>query len=391
MLRVAPQPDKRLILGLLYLTAVVQGLTLVTFPAASAIFTSPSAFNLSSAQYGAMFIPQVALAILASALGPRFASRFGLRGVLLLGLGGDVLSMALLSASPLALGSPRAFVLLCVATGALGLGFGAAVMALNTLVEGLSPGRADRAVLALNALLGLGTALAPLLVALFSALGAWWALPALMTVFAAALLAIFAAWRAPLGSFSQAVAADALPSRFWLYALAALLYGIVETLNGNWATLYLSTEHHVAARDASFALTAFWVMVTLGRVGFALADPWLPSRKVYVALPLLLALVFQATAHVQGAATGVICFAAAGLACSALLPLTISFAGGEFPRLAATMSGELIASYQIGYGVAAFGVGPLREFDGLAFSTIYAAGGLVALVLALVAWRLGRS
>ena len=390
MLRAAPQPAKRLILGLLYLTGVVQGLTLVTFPAASAIFTSPSAFNLSSAQYGAMFIPQVALAILASALGPRLASRFGLRGVLLLGLGGDVLSMALLSASPLALGSEKAFVLLCVATGALGLGFGATVMALNTLVEGLSPGRADRAVLTLNALLGLGTALAPLLVTLFSALGAWWALPLLMTVLAAVLFAIFAAWRAPLGSFGQGVAAGDLPSRFWLYASAALLYGIVETLSGNWATLYLSAELHVAARDASFALAAFWIMVTLGRVGFAVADPWLPSRRVYMALPFLLAFVFQAIAHAQGAAAGVMCFGAAGLACSAFLPLSISLAGEEFPRLAATMSGELIASYQIGYGVAAFGVGPLREFGGLAFSTIFAAGGGVALMLAFVAWRLGR-
>ena len=51
-------------------------------------------------------------------------------------------------------------------------------MALNTLVEGLSPDRADGAVLALNALLGLGTALAPVLVALFTGLGAWWALAA---------------------------------------------------------------------------------------------------------------------------------------------------------------------------------------------------------------------
>ena len=85
------------------------------------------------------------------------------------------------------------------------------------------------------------------------------------------------------------------------------------------------------------------------------------------------------------------CFGAAGLACSAFLPLSISLAGEEFPRLAATMSGELIASYQIGYGVAAFGVGPLREFGGLAFSTIFAAGGGVALMLAFVAWRLGRS
>ena len=48
--------------------------------------------------------------------------------------------MALLSASPLLIGFGAAFVLLCFATGALGFGFGATVMALNALVEGLSPG-----------------------------------------------------------------------------------------------------------------------------------------------------------------------------------------------------------------------------------------------------------
>jgi choline dehydrogenase-like flavoprotein len=52
-----------------------------------------------------------------------------------------------------------------------------------------------------------------------------------------------------------------LPPRFWLYAAATLLYGVVETLNGNWATVYLAPERQVSAQDASFTLTAFWVMV----------------------------------------------------------------------------------------------------------------------------------
>ena len=73
-------------IGVLYVAAAVQGLALVTFPAASTIFTSPAGFDLSNTQYGAMFIPQVVLAILASAFGSRLARRFGLRGVLLLGL-----------------------------------------------------------------------------------------------------------------------------------------------------------------------------------------------------------------------------------------------------------------------------------------------------------------
>jgi MFS transporter, FHS family, glucose/mannose:H+ symporter len=389
---VNPAPAaSRVTVGLIYLAAVMQGLALVTFPAASSIFASPSGFNLSDTQYGAMFIPQVALAILASALGPSLARRLGMRGVLLLGLGGDVLAMALLAASPLLIGSPWAFFLLCGATGALGLGFGATVMALNTLIEDLSPGRTDGAVLALNALLGLGTALAPLLIMLFTALGAWWALPLAMTVFAAILLFAFASLRAPLDSPSGAVSAErGIPTRFWLYAAAAFLYGVVETLNGNWATVYLSAQRHISAQDASLALTAFWVMITAGRVIFALLDRLFPAKWVYLALPVALAVVFQFVAQVGSAAGGIIGFAAAGLACSALLPLSISLSGAEFPRRAATMSGEMIAFYQLGYGVAAFGVGPLREIGGFAYSATFSIGSFVALLLAAAALQIVR-
>ena len=86
----------------------MQGLALVTFPAASAIFTSPSGFNLSSTQYGAMFIPQVVLAILASAFGPsaRAPARLARRPAAW-ARAAMLLSMALLSASPLLIGSPR--------------------------------------------------------------------------------------------------------------------------------------------------------------------------------------------------------------------------------------------------------------------------------------------
>lgn len=386
----APSSDA-FVVGLLYLAGVAQGLALVTFPAASAIFANPSGFNLSSAQYGAMFLPQVALAIVASALAPALARRLGMRGVLRLGLAGDLLSMALLAASPLLIGSGGAFVLLCIATGALGLGFGLTVTALNTLVEALFPKRADGALLALNALLGLGTALAPALVALFAAQGAWWALPLLTAIFVAALLGALATRDAPRPPAREAAPTrGALPQRFWLYGAAALLYGVVETLNGNWAGPYLSAERHLTAQDASLALAAFWLAVTIGRIVFAALTRWLPPAAVYVVLPALLAAVFQLIARADGAIAAIAGFAAAGLACSALLPLSVSFGGAEFPRRAATISGELIAFYQVGYGLAAFGVGPLRQFGRFSYAATFSAGSLVALALAALALQIVR-
>ncbi len=177
-----------------------------------------------------------------------------------------------------------------------------------------------------------------------------------------------------------------MPNRFWLYAAAVFLYGVLETLNGNWAKLYLSEERGVSAQGASFALAAFWAMVTAGRVLIAFISWAVPARWIYFALPILLLIVFQVSSRVQEETGGIIAFGLAGLACSAFLPLSISFGGKEFPHLSAVMAGELIAFYQLGYGVAAFGTGALRDMTGLPYSTIFATGSIVAAPLVVVAW-----
>ncbi len=53
----------------IYAAGLVQGIVLVTFPAASTIFTAPGSYHLSSSQYGTMFVPQVITAITASLAG----------------------------------------------------------------------------------------------------------------------------------------------------------------------------------------------------------------------------------------------------------------------------------------------------------------------------------
>ena len=84
----------------------------------------------------------------------------------------------LLVLSQIAIGhGSLAYLTLLLATTSLGLGFGLTVPALNTLAASFFPERVDSAVLILNALLGLGTALAPVFVALFTGLGFWWGLP----------------------------------------------------------------------------------------------------------------------------------------------------------------------------------------------------------------------
>jgi MFS family permease len=139
--------------------ALAQGIVLVTFPAASTIFTDKSEYGLSSTQYGIMFLPQVALAITASLLGSGLARRITTKRFYLLGLACGIVSMVLLLASTLVkTNQAAAYPLLLVATALLGAGFGLTVPALNTYTSVFNPDRVDRSVLTLNALLGLGTA-----------------------------------------------------------------------------------------------------------------------------------------------------------------------------------------------------------------------------------------
>ena len=133
---------KRSEISLVYLAGLVQGVALVTFPAASSIFTSPhpQGYGFTTSQYGAMFLPQVILAILASSLAPVFARRWHLKRVFLLGLGSNLVSMVLLALSIFLITSMSlAYDILLLATAALGLGFGMTVMAVNTYAEEFFP------------------------------------------------------------------------------------------------------------------------------------------------------------------------------------------------------------------------------------------------------------
>ncbi len=382
--------------NVVYAAGLVQGIVLVTFPAASTIFTDPGEYDLSRSQYGAMFLPQVVTAIAAALLGAGFASRFGSKRVYLVGLAASLVSMGLLVTSTLFTGDKAAaYGLLLVATACLGVGFGLTVPMLNTLTAVFHPAAADRSVLVLNALLGLGTALAPVFVAIFVGLGFWWGLPVLSTILLAGLLLVSLPLPLRTGARDERTlspdSARSIPARFWLFAAFAVLYGLCETMNGNWSQLEMTTELGASTTVASLTLTTFWAMVTIGRVLFAAIERWFPTYRTYHLLPLILAVAFVAIAALSEGDTtaGIVAFGVAGLGCSALLPLTISFAQTDLAAMSAPTAGFVIAAYQLGYGIAAFGAGPLQD-AGVTLPTIFAGAAVAAGVMALLSHVIAR-
>jgi MFS family permease len=379
-----------------YAAGVVQGIGLVTFPAASAVFTSPTDYGLSSTEYGGMFLPQAIMAILASLAGAGLRNRLGTKKLYLLGLFANLLAMTLLVASRFVMKDHLlAYGILLAATTCMGIGFGFTVPAVNTFAAAFFPQKVDKAVLTLNALLGLGTALAPVFVAVFVGFGIWWGLPVLVGALILGLLLF--SLNQPLNEGESSEIGHAqktktkFPARFWIFAAFALLYGICETMNGNWAALYLKNNFHASASMSSLALTIFWSTVTAGRILFAVIEKWLPEEIVCRILPLVVtaALIASACAPKTNPLLGVLTFALAGLGCSALLPLTISFGQKELTTIAASVAGGLIAFYQIGYGIAAFGVGPLQT-AGLDLHVIFGGTAVVALALSVLSFVVTR-
>ena len=181
----------------------------------------------------------------------------------------------------------------------------------------------------------------------------------------------------------QQTVKTALPARFWIFAVFALLYGICETMNGNWASLYMTRRLGASTTLASLALTIFWGTVTAGRMLFAAIETMVPRATHLSTLPFVVAVALIAVAFIPKSDPwlGILAFGLAGLGCSALLPLTISSGQKELTAVAASVPGGLIAFYQMGYGIAAFGVGPLQQQAGLSLPTIFGSAAIVALVM----------
>ena len=365
-------------------SGLVQGIALVSFPAASSVLLSRTGFGLTATQYGFLFAPQVVTAIAASLLAGSLTRRFGIKKIYLTGLLADLMAMTLLAAAQLLIHHREAaYLLLLAATALLGAGFGLTVPALNALVAGLRPQTADRAVLLLNALLGVGTALAPVFTALFIGLGFWWGLPLLVIALLTGLLLI--GRRLPLDSAVPAAPTtgkSSVPARFWLFGGVALLYGLCETLSGNWSGPTMTEQFHAGTTLASLSLTAFWAAVTAGRLLFAGLEKALPARWIFRLTPILIIAAYLGIGFAPhpNPALGIALFAVAGLGCAALLPSIISFGQTTLTSMHGSAAGALIACYQIGYATAAFSVSPLMS-AGAHFGVIYAAAAAAAALM----------
>ena len=396
-----------LAVGSLYLAGMLQGLTLVSFPASSAVLKQMHGF--SDAQYGTIFLPQVALAVIGALGGGALASRLGLKALLGGALLINALSQLLLAGSML-IPPALAFASVLLGTACLGLGFGAAGAPLNGLPPLFFPQRRDSALVALHTLLGLGLAVGPLVASPFIMSGRWAGFPLLLAVLCA-LTAVSAfvlrfpedGSERPLAPASgPAAMADPMPlpsgirrtpdeehpvrtAGFWLFMAIAVLYAFAEGTFGNWAVLYLQDVKHLPETVAASALSVFWAAMVGGRLLTSVLVLKLAPRYIWLSLPGLMIVAFLLLPYADTPWRGIAGFALAGLACSAFFPLSIGLATQRFARHVPWVSSMLIAALMVGVGLGSYVIGVLR--DAVAMEQLYRLSTLYPVMALLLGVR----
>jgi fucose permease len=385
----SPPAAHRAAIPALYGAGVVQGFAMVSFAACGAVLKDR--LGLSDAQYGTIFLPQVALAVVGALAGASLAQRVGLRRLLVLGFVASALSQAALAGAEWAGGSAFAFV--TAGTALMGLGAGLNGAPLNAAPQLLFPARSDAAVVGMHAAMGLGLAVGPLVVTAAQAAGNWTLFPIslLLACFAVAATATGIRLPEPVPAPSGAGGAGPHPigsAAFWTFAAIAVLYAFAEACFANWAILYLHEDKRLPLATAAGALSTFWVTLSAGRVLATLATLRLPAEALWLSLPVIMITAFLLLPRADTAPLAFGLFALAGLGCSAFFPLTVGLASRRFPFQVAWVSAALFAALAAGIGAASFLLGVLRAFLPLArMYRLGAAVPAVVLALALVATR----
>jgi len=364
------------------LASFVQGLVGSAFAASASVLR---ARGLSDAQYGSLFVPLVVLAALGAAGGGFVVERIGAKRALALGFAFMALSQAGLAATPF-VATALAYPVALLGTSLLGLGAGVSAGPLNAYPQVLFPSRSESAVVALHATVGIGLALTPLMAGAALARGAWLAVPLLLFLASAALLV--AVEREDLPEPEARGEARSRPigdTLLRLFLAIAFLYGVAESVYGNWAVLHLTEERGLDVAAAGLALAAFWAAVTVGRFAVAALVLHVPPARV---LPVLAALMAGACLLVPLSTTprrAVVLYALGGLGCSAVFPLALALAGRRFPEQRSWVSSAMYATLCAGIGVGSFSAGLLRS--GLDLGTIYRLAALPPTVAAFLALR----
>jgi MFS family permease len=375
-----------------YVGAFLIGLTLVSFPASSAIIKSIHHF--SDAQYSSIYLPQLIMAIIGAVLGGAAEVTVGLKRMFLASIVAFACAQGLLALSAL-LPTSAALVAVMLATGCFGFGFGFGGGPLNAFAALLFPRRSGAAVTALHMCAGAGLTVGPFFFATLAAQHHWLIGPLSLFLISIVLLGLSILSTFPHSEMAKSTPVNShshpgLTAFFWACAICSVLYSISEGIFSNWLLLFLHDDRHFSEYNAATALSIFWLSLTLGRLLATMLAIHIRPLIFLIVLPCFMAIAFFLLPHINSVAAGFGAFAFAGLSCSAFFPMLVGFSASRFPRAVSWIASMLTAAMMVGVGIGSYAIGALHGLLSISQLYTYAiAAPLTALIIVAVASRLG--
>jgi hypothetical protein len=367
----------------------------VTFFVAVQLLLNRHYFALPPAQYGAVYVPVLAAAVLA-ALVTASRSRSAARGrVFRLGLTLTAVGRAaIIPTVAFTVRHGAVFFPDLVIIGALtGAGFALVLSAATAFELDIDPARPEGPMLRLNLTLAAGMAAGPVLQIGVVEAGLWWVFPLVIMVLAVLLLGVSPRSRlGPDAARSCALRDPArrVPGRVWAYLLVAFIAAAAVVICVAWSQVGMIGPVATRISPRVLGLGAFWAALAwLARAGFSAIDMHAPFRRAaslgLFLLPAVVTVIGLAIGRAGTAVIGIVLLAA--VVCAASLPPLSQLVERQLVVLPLVVGAGLIGIYPVAIGLARPSLSGFRS-SGAPLSMIFAMAGVVAIGAFLACARL---
>lgn len=289
--------------------------------------------------------------------------RYGFKGLLI-----ACTTLVLLGLEALAFAPD--FNLLRVAVFVIGFGGGVINGGTNALVSDISTGERSAGLSLLGVFFGIGAFGVPLVLGFLMETYSFTVLTGAVGIPVLAAIAYFTTVRFPNPKqpqgfpISKGTELVRDPALLLLGAILFLQSGL-EIMTGGWTSTYFEEELSVEPRAAAFALSLFWVGVTLSRLalGFILKtiDPARVLR-VCIGIAIVGSSLIIASQSLWIAYTGILL---TGVGLAAGFPVALGYAGDLYPRMSGTAFSILLVLALTGGSILPYVAGVLGGAYGL--------------------------
>ncbi|MBC8172230.1 MAG: MFS transporter [Anaerolineae bacterium] len=331
---------------LILLVGCASGITMGTTIAGNGTMMNDLAFNTKSSIEAAgimsslIFLSSLVTQLIAGVL----IDRLGTRPVILAGslaFGVGVWLCALASSLPMLYGAALV----------AGLGFGALGLGSMTMITAAFPEQRVRYIGLINVFFGIGTVIGPFVGGIALSLTGS-AIAILWLAGGIAFLILFTVlWGIPLQPVAGIEAKTATISRsvylslgLWLCGLVVVLYSGLENGLGVWGPLYLNRSLALTPEIAAFLISAYYLMLTLGRVIVTVIGVRIEAHKILLvsAAGTLAGISLLVFGHGNTALT-IIAALLMGISFGPIFPTMFALATAAFPQSPGKV-GSIIAS-----------------------------------------------